>query len=190
MKQYWIGLWLICALPAWGEDISRTTVVRFNTVCANCHEGECSGRLSFSSGPEAAQNHVRRYLGTASAEDIETFFALLKYTKEKCAPYPIDAAFPANRRWEGDALAGWHNPAEGGYYVPLGILEPGKYRLRMTFAGEPCGRASITDAHFDIAAEESLCRNTPPVLSFDAVGGAHYFRLQGKGVLQRVELEH
>lgn len=190
MKRYWMGLCLALASPAWGTEIPQTAVVRFNTVCANCHEGQCSGRLSFSSGAQAAQNHVRRYLGTASTGEIETFFALLKYTKEQCAHYPLKADIPANGCWEGDALAAWRNPLEGGYYIPLGTLKSGAYRLRLTFSGEPQGRARVTDAHFDIATEESLCRNTPPVLTFSASGGAHYFHLQGKGTLQRVELEH
>jgi hypothetical protein len=188
--KHWIGLLLTAALPAWGAEIPQTAVVRFNTVCTNCHEGECSGRMSFTSGAQAAQNHVRRYLGNdVETREIDTFFALLQHTKEKCAPYPLKANIPASGRWEGDALAGWRNPVEGGYYIPLGTLQPGAYRLRLTFSGEPQGRARITDAQFDIAAEESLCRNTPPLLTFTASGGAHYFHLQGKGNLQRVELE-
>ncbi len=52
------------ALPAAAADpqppASIETIVQFHTVCNNCHEGQCSGRLSFDSarhagcGPAAA----------------------------------------------------------------------------------------------------------------------------------------
>lgn len=60
--------WLLLALSlsASGAEIRQGTVVRFSTVCFNCHEGECSGRLSFDSGARAAQDHIRRDLGAAS----------------------------------------------------------------------------------------------------------------------------
>ena len=182
----WIGMAL--SFSAWGADIPQALVVRFSTVCFTCHEGECSGRLSFHNGAQAAQNHVRRYLGSASEREIEAFFALLKYTKEQCAHYPLTAGFPGNGRWEGADLAGWHNPVEGGYFIPLGALDAGEYRLSLTFSGTPQGRARITDARFDVAAEESLCRDATPVLRFKSSGGEHFFHLQGRGDLQRVEL--
>ena len=46
--------WQPCCWPLHPplQPISMPTasVVRFNTVCTNCHEGECSGRLSFHTG--------------------------------------------------------------------------------------------------------------------------------------------
>jgi hypothetical protein len=39
---------------------SIATIVEFNTVCSDCHAGECSGRLSFDSGPAAARAHISR----------------------------------------------------------------------------------------------------------------------------------
>ena len=39
---------------------SIATIVEFNTVCSDCHAGECSGWLSFDSGPAAARAHISR----------------------------------------------------------------------------------------------------------------------------------
>jgi hypothetical protein len=44
---------------------SIATIVEFNTVCSDCHAGECSGRLSFDSGPAAALGRQGR---TAAAD--------------------------------------------------------------------------------------------------------------------------
>ena len=48
-------------------EVSRATAVKFNTVCTRCHEGECSGRVSFSSGVAATRSHVLRYLPSSSS---------------------------------------------------------------------------------------------------------------------------
>jgi hypothetical protein len=183
--------WIAAALSiaAWGAEVPQAAVVRFSTVCFNCHEGECSGRLSFDSGAQAAHNHVRRYLGVATTPaEIDTLFALLKYTKERCAHYPLAATVPADGRWDADVLARWRNSVEGGYFLPLGRLDAGDYRLDLRFSGEPQGRGRVTDARFDIAGEESFCRDRVPTLQFTSTGGEHYFHLQGAGILLRIEV--
>ena len=78
----------LCCTSAAANEIPQSTIVRFNTVCANCHEGECSGRLSFQSGAAAARQHMQRYLGPIVDADVAAFFDLLRYTKENCAHYP------------------------------------------------------------------------------------------------------
>lgn len=179
---------LALALPAWGAEIPPATVIRFNTVCANCHEGECSGRLSFQSGAAAATNHIRRYLGASSERETLDLFALLKYTKEECRHYPLKPAASANGRWAAEDLAYWRNRAEGGYFVPLGNLKAGKYSLHLTFAGAPQGRARVSDARFEVAAEEQMCGSNDPVVRFEASGGEYYLHLQGQGELLGLEM--
>jgi len=178
---------LALSFSAWGEEIPVSTVVRFNTVCTNCHEGECSGRLSFQSGAPAARNHIRRYLGMSSEREIGDLFALLKYTKEKCAPYPLKP--PESSQWSASDLANWHNPIEGGYFIPLGALKPGEHRLRLIFAGEPQGRVRVTDTRFDLVAEEQLCRGGAPLLVFTASGGEYFLHLQTQAGLLGLELD-
>lgn len=180
---------LMLSFPAWGGGIPSATVVRFNTVCANCHEGECSGRLSFQTGAAAAGSHIRRYLAMPSEREIADLFALLRYTKEQCGHYPLKPDAPASGRWDGGDLARWRNPAEGGYFVPLGALKPGAHRLNLIFDGEPQGRARVSDGRFDVAAEEQMCGNSAPVLKFEAVGGEYYLHVQTQGKLLGLELD-
>jgi hypothetical protein len=180
---------LALALPAWGADIPPATVVRFNTVCANCHEGECSGRLSFQSGMEAARHHLQRYLGQLSERESVDLFALLKFTKEQCRQYPLKANLPPDGHWKLEDLQTWRNPTEGGYFVPLGELREGKYLLRLKFAGEPLGRVRIIGAKFDLAVDQQLCRGSTPELAFSVPGGEHYLHLQGQTELLGLELQ-
>lgn len=63
---------------------SIATIVEFNTVCSDCHAGECSGRLSFDSGPAAARAHIERYLGNTHEVPIAALFAMLRHVKEVC----------------------------------------------------------------------------------------------------------
>lgn len=180
---------LVLGMPAWGTEIPPSTVVRFNTVCANCHEGECSGRLSFQSGVDAAKNHIRRYLGALSEREVGDLFALLKYTKEKCRQYPVKPEVPASGRWGARELESWRNPVEGGYFIPLGALKPGEHRLNLNLTGDLQGKARVTDAHFEIAAEERLCRGREPALVFTVSGGEYYLHVQTQAKLLGLELD-
>ena len=53
---------LLAFPPTAGAQLppSIATIVEFNTVCSDCHAGECSGWLSFDSGPAAARAHISR----------------------------------------------------------------------------------------------------------------------------------
>lgn len=93
-----VALWLILSSPllAPADNISRSAVVKFNTACARCHEGECSGRLSFSSGSSATLGHVRRYLPESTPADADELYAILKHVKVDCAHYPLPDSAPIN----------------------------------------------------------------------------------------------
>lgn len=174
------------AAGAWAAEIAPGHVVRFNTVCARCHEGECSGRLSFQAGAPGAAGHIRRYLGTATEREVEAMFGLLKYMKEHCSQYPL--APNAAGRWGAQELAAWRNPVEGGYFVPLGALPPGERRLRLVLdADAPCS-ARVTDSRFEVAAEEQSCRGGA-VLTFAAGGDEHYLHVQTEATVVRLELD-
>lgn len=183
----WVAL--VLSVPVWGTEIPAATVVRYNTVCANCHEGECSGRLSFQAGAPAARNHIRRYLGTPSEREIEDLFALLKFTKEQCRHYPVNPNVPVGGRWEARELENWRNPVAGGYFIPLGALKPGEHRLNLTLSGDSHGKVRVSDAHFDVVAEEHLCRGSGSVLAFTAGRGEHYLHIQTQAELLGLELD-
>ena len=77
-------------------------IVQFHTVCNNCHEGECSGRLSFDSGSAAARGHIERYLGATPDASIASLFAMLRHVKESCSHYPAVPLRPAVGTWEAE----------------------------------------------------------------------------------------
>ena len=170
------------------QEIPRPAVVRFNTVCANCHEGECSGRLSFQSGADAARGHMERYLGKITSAEGAALFSLLRYTKEHCSHYPVTAAWPEGGVWNTAELTLWRNQHEGGYFVPLGKFASGSHRLQITFAATAPGRLKITDDRFEPLVEEALCPDGMQEVRFIAPGGPLYMTLQTKAELIGIRL--
>ena len=63
--------------------IPPASVVRFNTLCATCHEGECSARLSFRLDPGATDSHIRRYTGDITQQTARELNALLEHMKQE-----------------------------------------------------------------------------------------------------------
>lgn len=182
---------MVCSLPvAAAEEIPRSAVIRFNTVCANCHEGECSGRLSFQSGVDAARGHMERYLGTITGTDADALFALLRHTKEHCTHYPAAAESPAGGAWTTADLAPWRNIREGGYFIPLGNVGAGSHRLQLRFAATArSGRLKITDQRFETLVEETLCPENTLETRFVAAGGPLYMTLQTQTELIGIRLD-
>lgn len=151
-----IGLAMLgaCVWPAYGELlVPLGTVITFDTVCANCHEGECSRRLSFTSGHEAAIGHIQRYAGPQTDESIKGLFDLLKYMKENCAYYPLPAAIPQDRIWQSKALEAWFSAVGTSYFIPLGMLAPGRYAAVMEFDREAQARLQVVDEQFNFLTE-------------------------------------
>ena len=140
-----------CPLVVWADPPASDTlsVLRFNTVCANCHEGQCSGRLSFSLGPEATFSHIRRFAGEADAILVRQLQALLEYMKQECAYAPLPV--PDMQGLLGrEILDAYRDPENGNYFMPLGKLERGE-----TAKG---------DRHKDQQhPEEYVAKQAPPV---------------------------
>lgn len=162
-------------------EVSRATAVKFNTVCTRCHEGECSGRLSFSSGVAATRSHIQRHLPSSSLE-VGELFAILKYTKEHCAHYPLPDAIPTNGVWGMEALRQWRSPDGDGYF--LGRMRQGVYRLGLRFDRKAEASVRITNEKFDVLLEEQLCKyqaceRTLPV----AAKALYYLNLKSNAVL-------
>ncbi|MFH2212077.1 MAG: hypothetical protein ABIJ01_10605 [Pseudomonadota bacterium] len=162
----------------------RATVVKFNTVCAHCHEGQCSGRLSFSSGVAAAQGHVRRYIPSSSPLEVEELFAILKYTKEECAHYPLPDTAPADGTWNAEVLHQWRGPDGKSYFIPLGRIRPGTYHLNLRFDGQSEASMSICGEKLDVLLEEQqrtdqVFEHTLPI----AAEGLYYLHLKSTSTL-------
>jgi hypothetical protein len=79
-----IGLITTGSTLGFADVPTTVSVVVFNTVCAQCHEMECSQRLSFSSNSPAdnARSHIQNYAGSLDVTKIEDLFGLIKYTKK------------------------------------------------------------------------------------------------------------
>jgi hypothetical protein len=171
------ALWPTAANAA---DIPLGTVVRFNTVCAKCHEGECSGRLSFDSGHKATENHIRRYAGEVSPSAQRDLHTLLAYMKQYCAYYPIPVDVPQDRHWRADALGMLRSESENAYFVPLGELAAGRYRARLRFDATAEACAQIISESFDIEDYPGLRAESGAVDFVFGVErkGPYYLRLQ------------
>ncbi|MFZ1445457.1 MAG: hypothetical protein WAS49_08280 [Candidatus Dechloromonas phosphoritropha] len=112
--------------------------------------------MRFQSGTAAARQHMQHYLGPIVDADVAAFFDLLRYTKEKCAHYPQPSPIPASGMWTAADLKEWRNPDNGAYFIALGHLAPGDYRLQLSFAPHAEGQLKITDQHFEPLVEASL----------------------------------
>lgn len=173
-------------------EIPVGTVVRFNTNCARCHEGQCSGRLSFNLDHTAAANHIRRHAGDVSGEVQRDMHTVLVHMKQHCAYYPMRLAIPPGKQWGNDVLAQLRGPGDGSYFVPLGPLAAGQYRARLRFgsAAEAC--AQIISANFEIDEHPGLLAPAGGLEFEFSVEEhlPHYLRLQvGKSsVLERLEI--
>ena len=179
-----------CALNVCAEAIPLASVVRFNTVCSTCHEGECSGRMRFHTGSDAARNHMQRYLGSIDETEAKQLFAMLRHTKEQCTHYPLAGAVAVGHTLSAEQLVQWHNPQQGGYFIPLGQLNKGGHRLQMTFSKAANVKAKVTDRQFEPLAEDSSCpqQNTLEI-RFDNDAGPHYLTINGHGELHSLKLE-
>ncbi len=181
-------LWLI---PAQAADIPLGTVVRFNTLCATCHEGECSGRLSFDLGIQATENHIRRHAGDVDQNVWRDLARLLAHTKQACAYYPMAVDIPEGRRWNAESLARLHSAKENAWFIPLGHLPAGRYRATLGMDGQMEGIAQIDSAGFDIADFPLQCADSGQIAFFFVVdrSGVHYLRLKSSNVQTLTSLD-
>lgn len=140
------------------DEAFTESVVIFNTVCARCHEAQCSGRLAFESRYEAAVRHIVRHY--AGAEDKvwlqKELFAILDYMKQHCAYYPIDAPIPPRRVWGTEVLERFGNLLEHDYFVPLGPFTPGEYRLRLELDKPVRINVHLVDESFEMVIDECV----------------------------------
>ena len=132
---------------------------------------------------------MQRYLGSISDSQAENLFVLLRHTKERCAPYPLTSPISAGRALNAGELSAWRNPQEGGYYIPLGHLAQGEYRLQIDLAVTGNGTLKITDSQFEPLVEESLCPQQKQLdIRFQVVPGSHYLAIKAPVVLDSLRL--
>lgn len=170
------------------QNISTKTAVIFNTLCAKCHEGECSGRLSFDTGSQAASSHIKRYAGDANISKVESkaFFTLLNHMKMKCA-----LLMPDGEKWKQENLSHFALPSSKGYFIPLGLLKSGKYLIVIKTKEEIHFRVEVISDRFDSFLDKTACPDQKDeVLSFTLDETVNAFlRIQSRQPLHITAME-
>lgn len=174
-----VTLVLLLAMPVARSASIRSAVV-FNTICAKCHEGECSGRLSFHQSRERSKGHIVRHYPPAdrNPEMQKGLFEILDYMKRNCAFYPVPLPDGPGLAWESEVLESYSLPLESQLFLPLGELAPGRYRLTLDLEKEARGRLNLVAGNFDLVAEECL-DSSHRRIEFPFIleePGAYYFR--------------
>jgi hypothetical protein len=160
----------------------------FNTVCARCHEAQCSGRLSLGPGDTQSRAHVERYAGKLSDDLHQQLVVYLQHMKEFCGFTAISLAFEPRAAWSEEQLTDFRTPNGEAYFVPLGELAAGKHRVQARLVGADWS-AQVVAEGFDALAEGRSCGSGNEFsLEFHAGGGMHYLRVMGRGTLQLQEL--
>ena len=175
------------------DNIQIQSSVIFNTSCARCHEGECSGRLTFHLPKSAADQHIRRYGGEQSIKEIRQLFELLRYMKEECSFYPLSVALAQDRIWDSDILGKLQSPSNNAYFVPLGRLEPGLYQILLEGLNKNTNYCiEIINNEFDYFEQKKLnWESEKMILQFQADEHSEYYlRITSKKPisLKRIEL--
>ncbi len=159
----------------------------FNTLCAKCHEGECSGRLSFDTGSTAATSHIKRYTGDQkiSKGEIKEFFSLLNYMKTECALW-----MPDNGKWKPENLSNFALPAGKGYFVPLGVLKEGEYDIKIKMKEDVHFRMEVLSSDLEHFLDISACPDDEQAKRRFTVDRAVnlFLRIQSRKHLQIIDL--
>ena len=169
------------------QNVSTKSAVIFNTLCAKCHEGECSGRLSFDTGSGSASSHIKRYAGDAniSGGEIKEFFSLLNYMKKECA-----LLMPDDGKWKVENLSRFALPSYEGYFIPLGNLKHGKYHLNIKIKEKIHYRVEVLSNHFDPFVDRSVCPDRKENIHFTIDEPVNVFlRIRSKEPLHVIALE-
>lgn len=134
--------------------ITLKSAVVFNTLCAKCHEGQCSGRLSFDNGSKAASNHIARYTEDKSIteNELKEYFTLLNYMKKECLLFMPDSISYTMDTISNFAVSGYKR-----YFIPLGKLDKGAYLLHIQIEENIHFDFEIISNQFDSYLRQSFC---------------------------------
>lgn len=170
-----------CHTASARNEAFTESVVIFNTICAKCHEAQCSGRLTFDDALTSSAGHILRYYGEASDKQWlqRELFEILNYMKERCSYYPMNTVVPATWVWESGILDKLSTLLERNYFIPVGGLTPGSYRIELELEHRAKLTAQLITEEFDLIFEEyhesnNRYMNIPFVVESY---GIHYFRV-------------
>jgi len=175
------------------EDEAFTeSVVIFNTICAKCHEAECSGRLSFDEAFEKSTGHILRHYVQASGKQWlqKELFDILNYMKGRCAYYPIQTPVPLERVWGEDILDKFATLMERNYFIPVGNLTPGHYHIEIELEKDVKVTAHLVSEAFEWVLEECY-QSSDRQISIPFIieePGDHYFRMYPRKPVRIIRL--
>ncbi|MCD4668323.1 MAG: hypothetical protein K8R44_07030 [Sulfurimonas sp.] len=164
-------------------SVSTLTAVKFNTVCAKCHEGQCSGRLSFDSGAKAAYSHINRYTKTSSDDEVNEFFTILKYMKKECKIFLPNLKYKEN--YSKKDILPYEIPSKKAYFIPLGILKIGIYTLKINIEKFRQYKVEVISEHFDMLLDKCVisCSQKNDLSYLVKEKANYYLRIQSKDKL-------
>ncbi|MCW9013168.1 MAG: hypothetical protein OQL06_05235 [Gammaproteobacteria bacterium] len=193
-RTQWILILLLISSQAFPTENKpfQESVIIFNTICAKCHEAQCSGRASFGDAYEASIEHIVRHYNQASEKKWlqKELFSILNHMKEKCAYYPMSAPVPPQRIWNSEILGKMSTLVEKNYFVPVGPLLPGTYRLELSLAKDEKVTVHFVSEIFDTVIEDCFLASEKqiviPITIEDA--GKYYVRVYPRNPVQITRL--
>ncbi|NOR51990.1 MAG: hypothetical protein GQ470_05165 [Gammaproteobacteria bacterium] len=190
----WVLTLLVIPYEAFPVDNEpfRESVVIFNTICAKCHEAQCSGRVIFGEAYEASSRHIIRHYSKASGKEWlqRELFNILNYMKKKCAYYPMSVPIPPKRIWNSEMLEKMTTLLERKYFIPIGHFTPGNYHFELSLAKDEKVTVHLVSERFDMLVDDcflsSKNRIVIPVTIEDA--GNYYVRVYPRNPVQITHL--
>jgi hypothetical protein len=180
------------SVSATEDEAFTESVVIFNTICAKCHEAQCSGRLSFDDSFDASVNHIVRYYGEASEKKWlqKELFVILNHMKEKCAYYPMPTHVPPQMVWSGEMLEKMATLVKRNYFIPIGPFTPGHYQLELKLAKDAKVTVHLVSEIFEMVVEDCyLSTDRQIVIPFSIEeAGNHYVRVYPREPVQITRL--
>jgi len=181
---------VLSALCADAEENSGYTesVVIFNTICAKCHEAECSGRLSFDEAFEKSTQHIVRHYERAEGKRWlqKELFEILDYMKAKCAYYPMQGPVPMKRDWSGEVLDRFSTLLERNYFIPVGYISPGRYEIHLQLETDEKVTLQLISEHFDMPIEDCFSSHNKSIdvpFTIEEAGN-YYFRMYPRNAVR------
>ena len=188
-----LGLFLFISPSFSAEETAFTeSVVIFNTICAKCHEAQCSGRLSFDDAFERSSNHILRHYGQAAGKQWlqKELFDILHYMKEKCAYYPMQSPVPLKRIWGADILEKFTTLMARDYFIPVGSFSPGVYRIELELEKDVKVTTHLISDEFEMAVDDCYQSNNRriniPFIIEES--GDYYFRMYPREPVKLISL--
>jgi len=169
------------------------SVIIFNTICAKCHEAQCSGRLSFNDSYNKSTAHILRYYAQASGKEglQKELFNILHYMKAKCAYYPMKASVPIKKIWEEEVLVKFMTMIKRNYFIPVGNFSPGLYRIKLELDEDVKVSVNFISGKFDMIIDECYQSKERQINITTLIEepGEYYFRMYPREAVSLIRLE-